>query len=305
MTLSLRDEKDFVKYIDRLGALRKNNIVPNNIKIGNYYRSKTTLCPLIYSHLKRIAPSGSAISRALVENIFEQNFGAWSAVIPVKGDKRYVALVHRQIKEAVGDIARIRTLDTRKLKWAKAVTLALRCIPFFRHQHAVLCAVEPLFDLSRGVPTDATLPSLYWPALDVPEDYTHPDIKPQVGMIAYLPMIPLDGAVMNRVQEQVVSIFESYGFIANITITMVSHKAMWGVIDMPFDRSDSDTLRRARQCIADVTRTLLPEGIIPQRVGIDSMPMVVEPEDAYWKYIAKLKSSFDPEGILSPGRYHP
>ncbi|MEW6470571.1 MAG: FAD-binding oxidoreductase [Bacteroidota bacterium] len=301
---SLKEEKDFMRYVDNLGELHRKGIVHNNIKIANYHRSKTMLCPPIYKRLKEISPAGTSVSREMIEKIFKDNFGPWSTVIPVKGDRRYVRLVHRQIKEALGGIAKIRVIDKDRLAFLKKLTGIFHPIPFFRYQHAVVCAIEPLFNLSRGVPSSATLQSLYWPTLEVPEDYRYPDTHANVGMIGYLPVIPMDGKTMVHVRDVITSSFESRGFLPNITLNIVSHKAVLGVIDMPFDRSNPDTLRRAKQCIADVTRSLLPEGIIPQRVGIDYMAELIQSDDPYWKLVAKLKSSLDPNGILSPGRYH-
>jgi len=38
-------------------------------------------------------------------------------------------------------------------------------------------------------------------------------------------------------------------------------------------------------------------------MAIDAVDWVVRPDTPYWQLVGKIKSAFDPTGIIAPGRY--
>lgn len=49
----------------------------------------------------------------------------------------------------------------------------------------------------------------------------------------------------------------------------------------------------------------MKQGWVPYRLNIDQQQWLLDKDKAFWKAVQLLKNSFDPNNILSPGRYNP
>ena len=97
--------------------------------------------------------------------------------------------------------------------------------------------------------------------------------------------------------------FGSFGFEPYITVNAVGTKALECVINLAFERDKPDRVRAAHECIEQVQREFMKQGMIPYRVGIQSMAQVVRESDPFWQTVKELKKALDPNGIIAPGRY--
>jgi 4-cresol dehydrogenase (hydroxylating) flavoprotein subunit len=73
---------------------------------------------------------------------------------------------------------------------------------------------------------------------------------------------------------------------------------------MAFDRNHPSQVAAAHACNDELTGDFIKQGLIPYRVGVQSMDMVVKEDDSYWQTVRDLKKILDPNHILSPGRYN-
>ena len=80
-------------------------------------------------------------------------------------------------------------------------------------------------------------------------------------------------------------------------------KAFECVINLAFNREDKSRLEQAHACIEELQGDFIAQGYIPYRVGIQTMSQIVDEHDPYWQTVRELKRVFDPNNVISPGRY--
>src|SRR5207253_2886752 len=92
------------------------------------------------------------------------------------------------------------------------------------------------------------------------------------------------------------------GFEPAISFTLLSERAIVGVISLTYDREVPGEDDRAAACYQELTSELDSSGYLPYRLGIQSMnlPALSGPRMAL---IRALKAEVDKAGILAPGRY--
>ena len=49
---------------------------------------------------------------------------------------------------------------------------------------------------------------------------------------------------------------------------------------------------------------MVERGLSPYRARVDMMSQVVSADDPFWQFVRRLKSVFDPDNIIAPGRYN-
>ena len=86
---------------------------------------------------------------------------------------------------------------------------------------------------------------------------------------------------------------------------MVEDRFIETVINLAFDRNDPERVKAAHACNDELTAAFVRDGLIPYRVGVQSMGQVVDPADPFWQTVGELKKALDPNGIIAPGRYCP
>lgn len=306
VSFSIDREEKFPDLIELLTNLRKKNLLTSIIKIGNKFRSMNTIAPLVYKILMgNGSEKGDASGvRKRVENFFGKIYGPWNALAGLMGEIDQVRCTQKIIaREANKKNVKTRFVTGEKIRVWEKLSKVLQLIPSFRLLNAFLIASQSLYSISRGVPVDDTMPSLFWPMGYLPPNYKDPD-RSSVGMISFLPIIPLDKENVIIAVNEVTQICKKYGFKPNITLSIINNKAIWSVIDVSFMRSDRVSTERAQKWIREITRRFIALGLIPQRVGIDMMSTLIDLNDSYWKIISKLKDVFDPNRIISPGRYN-
>jgi 4-cresol dehydrogenase (hydroxylating) len=94
----------------------------------------------------------------------------------------------------------------------------------------------------------------------------------------------------------------SFGFEPMISLSMVTARTVSCVISITYDREISGQDEQAMACYEELVSQCNREGYYPYRLGIQSMGRTTQP-DAYSDLIRSLKRTFDPNGVLAPGRY--
>ena len=293
-------------FIDALAALRRCGALNSVVHVGNRERTEIILAPLLLEQLHPGADgSDPALRRQMKERLAAEGFGPWSAVGALMGSRAQVREAKARVRAALKGFAKTIFLDDGTVALAKRLGRALNFIPWVRGREAMLAAVEPLYGLARGIPTDAAMKSVYWPvgetqqAGDQNPDHSHS------GLLFCVPMLPADGAAARDAVARVESTYARYGFTPYITLNMVEDRFIETVINLAFDRNDPERVKAAHACNDELTAAFVRDGLIPYRVGVQSMGQVVDPADPFWQTVGELKKALDPNGIIAPGRYCP
>ncbi len=305
MLATLRDPKKLGEFVEVLRRLRQQEIIQTVVHIANRHRSVSALTPEIYEYLKRTRQGSAFDLRKIAEEIVRLEIpGIWTAGCGLMGTAGQLKEIRIRIKKALTKLARITFLNDRTLARLQSVAKGLSFIPSFARKSAVLHAMEPLYGLTKGIPTDAALRSVYWPLNDEPmAGVSEPD-QSQSGQLYCLPMIPMNAKSVDEVVAGTESIFKKYGFETYITLNMVNTKALEGVINLVFRRDQQARVDAAHACIEEWHRQFIEKGYIPYRLGIQSMSQVIQEKNPYWRLVRDLKKVFDPNRIIAPGRYN-
>jgi len=86
---------------------------------------------------------------------------------------------------------------------------------------------------------------------------------------------------------------------------LLTERVLDCVISIGYDRDIQGEDQRALECYDELMDKLTSSGYYPYRLGIHSMKTMAKGEDSYNQLLRQLKSTLDPNNILSPGRYSP
>jgi len=110
-----------------------------------------------------------------------------------------------------------------------------------------------------------------------------------------------DISLLLRTTMQVASKFY---LVPAITLNAIKADIMEGVISVAFNKHNASEVENAHKCIKEMNKTMIDLNLLPYRNNIDMMDTITFQKD-YASTLMKLKQIFDPNHILSNGRYIP
>jgi 4-cresol dehydrogenase (hydroxylating) len=164
--------------------------------------------------------------------------------------------------------------------------------------------IDPLSDdsLYLGVPSDANLRSMYWRKVGDPPPVVAPE-RDRCGVIWLCPLLPFVGSVCASIVERIEASMLAMGFEPNIGFSCQNPRAIEAYVGIMYDRDVPGEDQRAMRCHDHLFEMLQSEGVLPFRLGIQSMHLLWQPDDDYPTIMQTLKQALDPSDILAPGRY--
>lgn len=301
----ISDPEKLGAFVDAIADLRRRDVVQTVMHIGNQNRTQIAMAPLVYRSLK--SQGGVSEPDLKIEAgklLAKEGFGPWSAVGGIMGTRGQLAVARREIRKALRGLAKTMFMNDALVNGAKFAASKLSFIPWVRRKQALLLAVEPLYGLAKGIPTDAPMNSVWWPVGEVPRsEQDNPD-QSHCGLLFCVPFFPADGELIMKAMEHTEKVFRKYNFVPYITLNMADSKSIECVINMAFDRNHPSQIAAAHACNDELTSDFIKQGLIPYRVGVQSMDLVVKESDPFWRTVRDLKKVLDPNHIISPGRYN-
>jgi 4-cresol dehydrogenase (hydroxylating) len=179
-----------------------------------------------------------------------------------------------------------------------------RLVPGARSTESLADALTPLLGLTRGTPTDAAQASMLLPLGGPPLGVDDPEAT-ACGWLFCLQALPFTGSAAVTVERIFTEIARRHGFIAHMTFNGITPKVLEAVMNISFDRRDSERVAAAHACDEELHDALAAAGFAPYRLGIQHMDRLATPDDATWQALGAVKRALDPAGIIAPGRYGP
>lgn len=319
MVVRLDHPDKLAGFIDVLADMARRDVVRTVVHVANRHRTQIAMAPLVCRALAESGETGPPSDRGtgppsrrgtgdlrrLAESLIEeQGFGPWSAVGGVMGTHDQLREARGVIRAALRGVARVLFLNDGLIAAAKAAARLTAFVPWVRRKRALLAAVEPLYGLAKGIPTDDPMHSVWWPVTGaLGPDKEDPD-QSRCGLLYCLPVLPANGRAVQEAMEHVERVYSKHGFVPYITLNTMDDRSLECVINMAFDRSKPEQVSAAHACNDELTGDFVKQGYIPYRVGVQSMPLVVSEKDPFWQTVWELKKALDPNGIISPGRYN-
>jgi 4-cresol dehydrogenase (hydroxylating) len=288
------------RLVDALRPLRLNNTIRSASHIGNDYKVISSLQQYPWEETGGATPLTPQVLKRMYKRM---NFGAWNGSGGLYGTKRQVAEGRRLIKSALsGKVDKLQFLDDRLLSFAGRFAKPYSMATGWDLSRA-LELVKPVFGLMRGIPTDKPLKSTYWRRRGAIPNDMDPD-RDGCGLLWCAPVAPMVGADVRAVTRIAYDVLLSHGFEPMISITLITERSVACVITIAYDRSVSGEDEKAMTCYRELLRRLWSAGYYSYRLGIQSM-QEMSGDNGFNRLLHTLKTTLDPNNILSPGRYQP
>jgi len=297
LLIKLQRDEDLVVFIDILAGLRREGVFESVLHIGSKDRIRVTLSPLIYQFLvENGVPPGDELRQKAESLVASGKFAAWTAVGGIYGTTGEVREKLKEISSRLEGFAMLEAVTPETFSQSLSSILPLE-------QQAVLQSAKALADFSSGMPSDGALLSPLWAIGLSPHEVVNLD-RTHLGLLFCCPALPLSGQSAREVTEIAHRVFRHFGFTPYMTLNIVNTKAMLCVLNLVFDRRNTEQVQTAHRCVDTLFDEWAAQGIYPYRLGVQSMWQFVSSNDPFWQVVRALKTVFDPNHIIAPGRYN-
>jgi 4-cresol dehydrogenase (hydroxylating) len=165
-------------------------------------------------------------------------------------------------------------------------------------------------EIMLGKPNRVALKLAYWrnpqlPSFNKDTNHIFSIAKDKCGLLWYAPLIPMIPAEMERYVSFIRETCPKYNIEPFITFTNLRHDCLDSTIPIVFDSSNPQAVKDAHDCLKELVLEGVKQGWVPYRLNIDQQQWVLDKDKPFWKAVQLLQDSFDPNNILSPGRYNP
>lgn len=304
VVIGIQKEADLPRLVDALADLRRAGHLQTAVHIANRARSEASVCPGLYRQFaERGMTPADAVART--KSVFERySRFSWTAIGGLLGTARQAADAVRAARRRLRGFGKVTFLTDRRFAVLKSATDLLRGWPVVGDLNALLNVMRPFYGMSKGIPTDAALDSVYWPVGDYAALGNREPQLSSSGLRYALPIVPLEGVHATAVSELAETAAKSHGLTAYITFNALNDRALEGVINIAYRRDDDASARAGEACIQALRSQLRERGYRSYRLGIDEMAGEIQPEDPFWRTVRDLKHVLDPNHIIAPGRYN-
>lgn len=299
---SVDQEDGLASLIEALQPLRLRGVIRSALHIGNAYRVFSSIQQYPWVEAGGVTP----LPVSVLQDFGRQwDFGAWNGSGALYGTRREVAEARRAIKYALsGHVKKLRFMDDDALALAKRLQKPYHWLTGINLPE-MLKLIEPVHNMMKGKPTDRIIASTYWrKKMAIPFDM-NPD-RDRCGLIWCAHVAPTKGQFAKEMTDIASKILLAHGFEPGMTLTLINERCLDNVISICYDRDVPGEDQRALACYAEVTRALIEAGYYPYRLGTHAMQLMQEfGGSEYMGLLKQLKRLFDPNQIISPGRYIP
>lgn len=158
--------------------------------------------------------------------------------------------------------------------------------------------------LVAGRPNETALPLAYWRHRQ-PEQAGSPrnPAADGCGLIWYAPLVPMRGPAVRRYVNLVHTVTQRHGMEPLITFTTLGDRLFDSTVPLVFDRQDPAACARAQACWDELLAEGRAAGFFPYRFPIAGMARLRELAPESIAVSKRLHATFDPQGLIAPGRY--
>lgn len=299
---SVLNDEDLPKIVEKLRPLKLDGRIKSLVHIGNDLR--------VMSSFKRypweIADNKTPLSDDLREFLFKKGkLGAWNVSGAIYGSKKQVKLILKDVKRALKGLGKVLIIGNNEIRLLKKCSNLFDKFNILSELNIKLKALDKVFGLLNGKPTDAFLFGTLWRVKgDLKIKSTNP-LDHNAGMMWISPIFPMTGEAATELITIANPIYKRHGFEPLITVSLLTERTMVSVMTIAFDRNDQAETERAGACYDELFYSFMDAGYPPYRANISTMKKLTENSKRFWDITKAIKDVIDPNGIIAPGRYQP
>jgi len=165
-------------------------------------------------------------------------------------------------------------------------------------------------EIMLGKPNRVALKLAYWRNPKLLELKKNPNhvfsiAKDNCGLLWYAPLIPMLPQEMKKYVDFIRDTCPKFNIEPFVTFTNLRHDCIDSTIPIVFDVTNPQAVKDAHNCLKTLVLEGLKQGWVPYRLNIDQQQWLLDKDAPFWQAVQTLKDGFDPNNILSPGRYNP
>jgi 4-cresol dehydrogenase (hydroxylating) len=255
---------------------------------------------------ERVGANGILPAEVVMELAGGHRAMSWTGIGALYGTASVVRAARGEVRRILAPLCGRVTfispeLASRVHRWTTFIP-PLRAHRLARRARMLDLAMQVL----AGRPSEVALQLAYWTSgLGSFEGRNMDPARDGCGLIWYPPLIPMRPARVRVYVDMVERICTAHGIEPLITLTSLSDRCFDSSVPLLFRRDDPTETAAAQACYRALLEAGRAEGFLPYRMAIDAMDWVIRPETPFWQLVGKMKSVFDPNGIIAPGRYAP
>lgn len=305
VSLALRDASNLAQFLDGLALLKRLAVMSGVTHVGNQARTQASMMSGISDYLRDCCGVAANDLEAEADRALATVAPyEWTSLGGISGSAAQVRAAVAEVRRVLGGIARLTVVDDAKLALGYRVLHPLRKLwPWARANAAAIAAIRPLQGLADGRPTDAAITNLLWRyghSSGAVKDLDASDC----GLIFINPALPMDGKVVATVVDGMGAVAERFELKLYVTLNIETSTSFVAVANLLFDRGNADSVKNAQAAARALREYLRKHGLEVYRARADMMGEIVDSDDPYWRTVWDLKSVFDPDNLIAPGRYN-
>lgn len=253
--------------------------------------------------MSRRSPSRMALKDSEITELGNEiGISEWTGAGALYCDPSYARAIEREIRRALKPICSTVVFMTRERMALLRRLTRLVPVRWLGRYHAQFDKIDESLEIFHGYPSRAALPLIYWRSkTPTPEGRIDAD-REDVGLLWYAPIVVMNPQKARELERMIVRVCRRHEIDPLITFTAFNPRVFDVTTPLLFDRSDEKQCASAHACYAELVAEGKKLGALPYRLGVSGAETMIEPNQ-FWKFQRKLKSTFDPENLLSPGRY--
>lgn len=290
-TMGFKSEEDLIKALPELRELRHLGLMPNLIHVAN----STRVLMSTQKFPKSMSPDHVLSEGDCLELLKDPliKTSLWMGVGALYGTRGQILQSKKEMKRRLGKWAHISYFSPKKVKMLRSLISVLR---FFSEKTYLkaksgLESLESLHGLSLGRPSDKPAKNILWRC----------ERQEDLGLYWISPVIRATAEELKTLLRVLRPVFKKFQFEMPLTLTLIDSVHMVCVLNISFNKKDKNEAVRALKAYREITNTIYHEGFRVYRKGVQrhghGLSSNIKSE------LRKIKSVWDPEGIIAPGRY--
>ena len=285
------------RLIEVLREARQSGILQSSVHIVNDYR---VLCGM-QQYPWEEANGKTPLSPELITTFRKRDgFGAWNGSGALYGPAPLVKTMQKLLGRLLRPhVNSLHFTSETLLEFAKKHTAFLSPLSGINLKKT-LNLIVPSIELLRGRPTSHPMNTVYWRKRIPMPDNPNPD-RDRCGLLWSAPVCPADGHSAVKLSQIVTETLITGGFEPFLSFTLISPRALIGVISISYDRDLPGEDDKALATNNLLNERLMAAGFPPYRLGVQSMQFWDKHQKL--RALSPLEAALDPQSFLSPGHY--
>ena len=281
--LKVFEDRHLEALIDTIRKLRQNGTLTSLVHIANATRSLMTTRDFPKKYGNRLVTCDDAV-KMMSSPILK--VGHWTVIGGLYGTKMEVRAKKAAVKKKIKDIGKIVFFSDDKIKRLGFLK------KFGKNLSESVESLGYIHGLGKGIPNDKQVQNIKW-RVQNPED---------MGLIFFAPNVPAKGDRVREMVSLASRLYQKFGVEFPITITFIRPDQVAGLMSITFNKHDAHQKTKAFDLYNSLKDVFSEKGIHPYRHNVAAMAHIRYDHGKH-EILKSLKKSFDPNNIISQGRY--